>query len=145
MIAVDTNLIVYALREDSPFHATARRVLTELAESGKRWGLPWPCVHEFIAIATHRKIYTPPTPLPLALRAVRVWLESPQCEALAESHGYWPKLEELSLKAKLQGALIHDARIAALCLHHGVTEFWTCDRDFSRFPSLKTRNPLTSS
>jgi hypothetical protein len=40
------------------------------------------------------------------------------------------------------GAKVHDARIAALCLSHGVAELWTADRDFSRFPSLTTRNPL---
>jgi predicted nucleic acid-binding protein len=40
------------------------------------------------------------------------------------------------------GAQVHDARIAALCLHHGVTELWTADRDFGRFPELRTRNPL---
>lgn len=56
MIAVDTNLLVYALREDSPFHGSALAVLTELAMSGRRWAIPWPCVHEFIAISTHPKI-----------------------------------------------------------------------------------------
>jgi hypothetical protein len=37
---------------------------------------------------------------------------------------------------------VHDARIAALCLQHGVSELLTADRDFSRFPALRTRNPL---
>jgi predicted nucleic acid-binding protein len=32
--------------------------------------------------------------------------------------------------------------IAALCLHHGVSELWTADRDFTRFPALRTHNPL---
>jgi predicted nucleic acid-binding protein len=40
------------------------------------------------------------------------------------------------------GPLVHDARIAALCLSHGIRELWTADRDFSRFPRLKTANPL---
>ena len=51
-------------------------------------------------------------------------------------------LRELARAAKLSGPRIHDARIAALCLHHGVRELWTADRDFSMFPKLKTRNPL---
>jgi hypothetical protein len=29
-----------------------------------------------------------------------------------------------------------------LCKVHGVTELWTADRDFSRFPGLRKRNPL---
>lgn len=40
------------------------------------------------------------------------------------------------------GAMVHDGRIAALCLHHGVSELWTADRDFSRFATLAVRNPL---
>lgn len=35
-----------------------------------------------------------------------------------------------------------DARVASICLGHGVNEFWTADRDFSRFLQLLTRNPL---
>jgi toxin-antitoxin system PIN domain toxin len=142
MIAVDTNLLVYALREDSPFHVSALDLLTTLACSGRRWAIPWPCIHECIAISSHPKIYRPPTPLTVVCEAMDVWMNSPHCECLGEGPGYWDKLVSLSSKAKLAGPMIHDARIAALCLHHGVSELWTADRDFSRFPSLKTRNPL---
>lgn len=142
MIAVDTNILVYALRADSPFHTASLDVLTELAMSGRRWAIPWSCVHEFIAISTHPKIYRPPTPLKTALASVNVWLDSPSCEQLSEGPGYFGTLTALATKAKLAGPMIHDARIAALCLHHGVSELWTADRDFSRFPELKTRNPL---
>lgn len=142
MIAVDTNLLVYAHREDSPFHSAALKTLLGLIESGRRWGIPWPCVHEFIAITTHPRIYDPPTPLNVAMAAMQVWLEVPSCEMLAEGPEYWETLKDLSIKAKLQGPMVHDARIAALCLHHGINELWSADRDFSRFPELKTRNPL---
>ena len=142
MIAIDTNLLVYAHREDSPFHEAALVTLTELADSRQRWGIPWPCVHEFLSITTHPRIYNPPTPLKVSLAAIQVWLDVPGCELLGEGHGYWETLKGLSLKAKLQGPMIHDARIAALCLHHGVRELWSADRDFSRFPALRTRNPL---
>jgi hypothetical protein len=40
------------------------------------------------------------------------------------------------------GNLVHDAHIAALCLEHGVSEFYTMDRDFSRFPGLKVVHPF---
>jgi len=46
--------------------------------------------------------------------------------------------------ARTQGGAIHDARIAALCLYHGVTELWSADRDFTRFPALAVRNPLVA-
>jgi uncharacterized protein len=63
-------------------------------------------------------------------------------EFLAESPRYLEKLRELARAARVKGPRIHDARVAALCLHHGVAELWTADRDFSPFPRLQTRNPL---
>ena len=142
MIAVDTNLLVYALREDSPFHAAALRVVAELAGSGRRWAIPWPCVHEFLAIATHPRIYSPPTPIEVACAALDAWFRSPMLELLGEGPGYWSELRRLASAARLSGPSIHDARIAALCIHHGVSELWSADRDFSRYPRLVVRNPL---
>lgn len=142
MIAVDTNILVYAHREDNAFHAAAVEAMLDLAGSGRRWGIPWSCVHEFVSITTHPGIYVPPSPLKIALEAIGVWMQVPSCELLVEGPGYWETLRELARKAAVQGSMIHDARIAALCLHHGVKELWTADRDFSRFPTLKTRNPL---
>jgi toxin-antitoxin system PIN domain toxin len=142
MIAVDTNILVYAHRAESPFHMAALAALLELAESGRRWAIPWPCLHEFISITTHPRIYDPPTPLRTALKAIEVWATASNCELLAEGPGYLDTLKKISSKAALQGPMVHDARVAALCLHHGIRELWTADRDFSRFPLLKTRNPL---
>jgi predicted nucleic acid-binding protein len=45
-------------------------------------------------------------------------------------------------RARVVGPKVHDARIAALCVQHAITELWTADRDFSRFAGLSTRNPL---
>jgi toxin-antitoxin system PIN domain toxin len=142
LIAVDTNLLIYAHREDSEFHDNARTALKELAESGQRWGVPWPCVHEFIAITTHPRIFTPPTPLKTALAAIQVWINTPSCECLAEGPGYFDVLKKISAAGKIKGPMVHDARIAALCLDHGVKTLWTADRDFSRFLDLRTHNPL---
>jgi len=142
MIAVDTNLLVYAHREDSPWHETAYVRLAELAEGRGPWAIPWPCLHEFLAIVTHPRIYQPPTPLKIALDQVEAWLESPSLVLLAEAPGYWPELRAILQAGRVAGPLVHDARIAALCQSHGVRELWSADRDFSRFPSLMVKNPL---
>ncbi|PSR17118.1 VapC toxin family PIN domain ribonuclease [filamentous cyanobacterium CCP3] len=142
MIAVDANILVYAHRKDSEWHELADRCLTQLAESRAPWAILWPCIHEFIAIATHPRIYDPPTPLADALEQVDCWLESPSLVLLSETPSYWNALEVLLTNSRVVGPLIHDARIAALCQHHGVTALWTADRDFNRFPSLRAVNPL---
>lgn len=142
MIAVDSNLLVYAHREDSPWHVAAYACLARLAEGRAPWAVLWPCVHEFLAIVSHPRIYAPPTPLDKAIDQVEAWLESPSLVLLAESEDYWPQLRTLLRAGRVSGPKVHDARVAALCLQHGVSELWTIDRDFGRFPGLKVRNPL---
>jgi uncharacterized protein len=142
VIALDANILVYAHREDSPFHAAAFRRVTELAEGPATWAIPWPCLHEFLAIVTHPRIYAPPTPLARALDQVDAWLESPTLALLAESTAHWPTLRGLLTDGRVAGAQVHDARVAALCRQHGVRELWSADRDFSRFAGLAVVNPL---
>ncbi len=144
MIAIDTNLLVYAHREDSSWHEPAYRHLAELAEGKAPWAIPWPCVHEFLAIVTHPRIYDPPTPLEVALDQVAAWLEAPGVVLLSEGEGYWDEIREVLKAGRVAGAQVHDARVVALCQSHGVEELWTADRDFGRFPGLKARNPLVA-
>jgi len=143
VIAVDTNILVYAHREDAPFHEIAARRVAGLAEGRAPWAIPWPCLHEFLAIVTHPRIYDPPTPSAAALDQVDAWLEAPSLVLLAEAEQYWTELRALVTAGRVTGARIHDARIAALCRQHGVRELWSADRDFSRFPNLAVLNPLT--
>ena len=144
MIAVDTNILVYAHRLDSPWNQRAFECVQELVAGTKPWLLPWPCLHEFLGVVTHPRVYRPPTTIDDAVKQVEFWLESPSVVLGAESHLYWPTLRPLLKASNLSGALIHDARIAAICLEHGADVLWSADRDFSRFPSLQTENPLVS-
>ncbi len=142
MIAVDSNLLVYAHREDAQWHESAYARIAELAEGQAPWAIPWPCLHEFLAIVTHQRIYTPPTPLGKAIEQVEAWLESPGVVLLSELEEYWLQLRPILVTGRVSGPQIHDARVVALCKQHGVTELWTADRDFGRFPSIQVRNPL---
>ena len=144
MIAVDTNILVYAHRADSPFHKAAARSLTGVAEGSAAWAIPWPCLHEFLAVVTNRRIYDPPTSIEAALGFVDALLESPTLVLLSETEAHWPALRSLVAAGRTSGGRIHDARIAALCVQHGIRELWSADRDFSRFPSLAVLNPLLS-
>lgn len=142
MIAIDTNILVYAHRAESDFHANAADCVCDCAEGSRPWALPWPCVHEFIAIVTHPNVFKPPTSLAGALDQVDAWLESPSVVLLAEGTAHWAQLRAMLEQGQVVGPRVHDARVAALCLSNGVRELWTADRDFSRFPSLRVVNPL---
>jgi len=143
MIAVDTNLLVYCHRSDSDWHEAADRCIANLAEGQAPWAIPWPCIHEFLAIVTNSRIYQPATPLQHALEQVECWLESPSLQLLSETGNYWQVLRKMTEAAKSTGGSIHDARVAALCVHHEAKELWTADRDFLRFPGLRVANPLS--
>jgi hypothetical protein len=144
MIAVDTNILVYAHRQDTAFHAIALSRVNGLAEGREPWAIPWPCVHEFFAVATHPRLYDPPSTIAEASRQIEVWLASPTVLLLAEDQQYWPVLAAAVTAGKIVGPRVHDARIAALCRLHGVNTLWSADRDFSRFPNLSVVNPLTA-
>jgi hypothetical protein len=141
LIAVDANLLVYAHRHDAEWHKRAVEIVTEISEARAPWAIPWPCLHEFLAIVTKR-IYVPPTPLKVALETIDAWRESPSLVLLSEAEDHWPTLKSLLGQARIVGGAVHDARIAAICIAHGVSELLSADRDFSRFPQLKVRNPL---
>jgi toxin-antitoxin system PIN domain toxin len=142
VIAIDTNILVYAHRSDAPFHDQAKKALREVVEGDTAWAIPWPCVHEFLSKVTHPRIFKHPTPLERAIEQLEEWLRSPVCRVIAEPDGYFPILASVLHSSKTVGSQVHDARIAALCMAHGVDELWSADRDFSRFAKLRVRNPL---
>ena len=142
MIALDTNILVYARREESAHHAEARRLLTELAEGDMPWALPWPCVYEFLRVVTHPRLFDPPTGLDEALDDLESLFGSSSLSLLGESPAHAGHLRNAVQGGSAKGNMVHDAHIAALVMEHGVRELWTTDRDFARFPGLRFRNPF---
>jgi toxin-antitoxin system PIN domain toxin len=125
-----------------PEHGAAFRVVADALGGTEPVGLCWPVLHEFIAVVTNSRIFRHPTPTELALEQVEDWIASPRAVLLHESGRHIHTLREQVLNGRVAGPVIHDARVAALCLDHGVRELLTSDRDFTRFPLLRVRNPL---
>lgn len=144
MIAVDTNILVHAHRGESPHFEAARRALSDLVEGREVWAIPWPCVHEFVAVVTSGRGIRRPSTVEEAIRQVEAWMDAPNLELLEETADHWRAFAQILRSSGVAGGAVHDARIAALCLEHGVRELWTANRDFSRFPGLATFNPLVA-
>ncbi len=142
MIAVDTNVLVYAHRPDGQFHGQAASTVRSLAEGHSTWAIPWPCLHEFYGVVTNPRLFAQPTPGAIAIDQLRAWTESPSLRLLTESVNHLSTLSTLLGAAGLVGQAVHDAKIAAICLDHGVRALLTMDRDFSRFAGLTTRSLL---
>lgn len=145
MIALDTNLLVYAHRLDTAEYSTAHSVLvTALGPVKERVAIAGPCVGEFLAAVTSPGLAADPTPMSRAVAQMDAWLSAPNVSLIGERSGTWPLLRGLIERSGVTGQRVHDARIAAICVDHGVRELWTVDRDFGRFPELRTRNPLVA-
>ena len=144
MIAVDTNILVYAHRAESVWNTAARSCLERLAADATRWMIPGACLHEFLAVVTHPQIYNPASTIDEAFEQIDIWKESPSLLVEVEGAGHLSVLRDLMTRGRISGPLVYDAHIAAICLECGVEELWSCDRDFLRFPQLKVVNPLVS-
>jgi len=142
VIALDTNVLVYSRRGESDHHRAARKIVARLAEGDEPWALAWPCVYEFLRVVTHPRVFDPPTDLDIALDDLESLLDSPSLVMLGEGPAHAAHLRQMVGAARATGNLVHDAHIAALALEHGVRELWTSDKDFSRFPGLRIRNPF---
>jgi toxin-antitoxin system PIN domain toxin len=144
VIAIDTNVLVYARRTEAIHHVEAKQLLAELSEGLRPWAIPWPCVYEFLRVVTHPRVFKPPTPLVKALEDIDRLFDAPALTLLGEGPGHRAHLRNMVTAGRATGNVAHDAHIAALLREHAVREFWTTDKDFHRFPGIPVRNPFTS-
>jgi uncharacterized protein len=138
VIAVDTNVLVYAHREELPRHRHARARLIELAEGPARWAIPVFCLGEFLRVVTHPRLFDPPFEIGEACEALDRVLSSPSLAVLTPGDRFWPLLSRAANDAHAIGNLVFVAQIVALCREAGVSALLTEDRDFDRFPGFST-------
>lgn len=144
MIAVDTNILVYAHRRESRYHEACADLMRACSEGSQRWSIPWPCVYEFFSVVTNVRIWKEHASTPQQASAqIRAWMQSPSLMLLSETPAFAEQLLPLMQLPRVRGGVVHDARIAALCLAHGVDALFTKDRDFQLFAKLVTRDPTS--
>lgn len=140
MIAVDTNVLVYAHHSLAPQHEEADEALRELAEGPAAWAIPVFVIGEFLRVVTHpRGPLRRPTPPNEALGAIDALVASPSARVLMPGRRYLPLLRGLVADTNPRGDEVFDAQIAALCLEHGATTILTNDTDFRLFAGLTVR------
>lgn len=139
MIAVDTNILIYAHRQEFPQHEASLQALSSLAEGGALWAIPSVCISEFLRVTTHPSILKPPSKIDQASRSVEALLASPSLRLLMPGDRHAALLLQLVREHQITGNLVFDAQIVALCLEHGVRDLLTEDRDFGRFPEISPR------
>jgi uncharacterized protein len=143
VLVVDANILVYAHCREVAEHPTAMQTVADLAEGTEPWAIPWPCLYEFYSVVTNTRIWKQAASEPQqAANQIGAWLASPSLRLLGETEDFWTTLQGLLRRPRVRGPVVHDARIAAICLAHAVEALLSRDRDFSLFPELVVRNPL---
>ena len=94
-----------------------------------------------LRIVTHPRVFRDPTPIETAIKYIRGLRERPNCMQVAPGEQHWEIFMRLVQAVGCKGNLIPDAWLAALAIESG-TEWITTDRDYARFPGLRSRHPL---
>jgi uncharacterized protein len=142
LILIDVNILVYAKRIDSQNHSQFHRWLSETLRHDEMVGMSDLVLSGVVRILTHPRIFPEPTRLDEALEYVDYLREHPACIPVSPGPRHWDIFAALCRKSGAKGTLISDAYFAALAIESGA-EWITADRDFSRFPGLRWRHPLS--
>ena len=140
MVLIDANVLLYALREDAPKHGECRAWLEALVSSGDAYGVSELVLSAVLRIATHPRVFSPPTPLDRAIEFCEALRDQPGCVIVNPGSRHWGIFLRLCREAEARGNLVPDAYLAALALESGC-ELVTTDRDFSRFPGVRWSPP----
>ena len=142
MIAIDTNLLVYAQRRHTPEHQDARRAIERASTDSRGWGIPLPCIAEFWCVVTHPASSGGPSPSKEARGFLHALAGSGGASIWTPGTGFWERLTQLASDLKIAGARVFDLQIALIALENGATEIWSHDRAFAGVPGLQVRDPL---
>lgn len=140
MILPDVNVLVYAYREDAPKHERYRRWLEEVLAGNEAYGLSDLVLAGFLRVVTHPRVFFPPSPITHALGFAEALRHHPNCVHVIPEQRHWEIFTRLCREARVKGNLVPDAYLAALAIESG-SEWMTTDRDYSRFPGLRWRDP----
>ena len=143
MLLVDVNLLVYAHRTDAPLHMEYRQWLEDLINGDQAYGFSDLVLSGFLRVVTHPRVFNPPSDLSSALAFAQAIRTQPNAVPISPGPRHWELFKNLCAAASVKGNLIPDAFLAALAIESG-SEWITTDLDYSRFPGLKWRHPLTA-
>ena len=142
MIAVDTNLLVYAHRAGCPEHDAARRAIEEAAGDSEGWGIPSACLFEFWSVVTHPSSVGGGSSPGSARRFIEALIETAGAVIIPPSAASAARCLQIAEQLDIRGPRIFDVQIGLAAMEAGASEIWTHDAGFIGLPGLKVRDPL---
>lgn len=141
MIAIDTNLLVYAHRAGLAEHRAARQAIEDAANRSAGWGIPLPCIAELWSVVTHPAAAQRPS-RPEEVRDYLAALSEAGAVLLLPGSSFGDRLLRLAQDLEVFGNGIFDLQVGLAALDGGAKEIWTHDRRFKGIPGLSAFDPL---
>ena len=143
MFAVDTNVFIYAVHSGAEEHERCRSLVETWRLDPLPWATTWSVFYEFLRVSTHPRVFSSPLTIADAWSFVHALLASPGLQVLVEGQRHAQVAATTFAELpELRGNLTHDAHTAILLREHGITQIYTRDTDFHRFPFLEVMDPL---
>jgi toxin-antitoxin system PIN domain toxin len=143
VFVVDSNILVYAADEDSPYHSQCFKLMEEWRRRTSPWYLTWGILFEFLRVITHVRVFRKPWSVIEAWHYVEAVLNSPASGILIAGDRHASVAADVIKEMPfLSGNLLHDAQTAILMREHGIKCIYTRDTDFHRFPFLEPIDPV---
>jgi len=140
--SVDTNILIYSINKGSLHYPEAKKFVEEISSTPESWIFPWPIIHSFIRITTHSGILPHPLSSAQSISVIDDFLNLPNVRLVSETDLFWKVYKKELQDGHFRGSFVSDVVIASLLKEHGVSRFYTADRDFLRFKGIHSINPL---
>jgi hypothetical protein len=142
MIAIDTNLLVFAHRTQVSEHRAARKAIEKASMDSDGWGFTLTNLLEFWSIVTHPAAPPRPSTPAEASAFVQSLIRDADAQIWLPGEGFDQRLMQLGSKLRVSGPRIFDLTVALIALEAGAGEIWTHDFGFLSLPGLRTVFPL---
>lgn len=141
MIAIDTNLLIYAHRSATREHRSARSAIEAACGSAGGCAITLPSIAEFFSVVTHPAASGRPSS-PGDAAAFLAALEEAGAIVIGPGPAFSTRLVQTAADLAVSGPRIFDLQIGLCALDGGATELWTHDANFVKIPGLIIHDPL---
>lgn len=141
MIAIDSNLLVYAHRAGTAQHLSARAAIERAAADRGGWGVAVATVSEFWSVVTHPRTPGPSTP-ETARAFIEALVRTAGMAVWSPGLGFGRRLTTAAASLGVTGPRVFDLQIALTAVEAGAMELWTNDRGFVAPAGLRVVHPL---
>lgn len=144
-ILLDTNILVYATNEDSPFFAQAKALLLQALAGELKACVTPQILAEYYSVITSPKRVTKPLSPKQASEQVEAFLQARAIRKLPIQASASQQMVKLAERYRIRGQAIYDVQVVATMLDHGMKTIFTAnEQDFQRFKEIQVVNPLTN-